>query len=536
MFFSTPSTDSAPPKPSKWPTATPEEAKPCASLQQFIERLRQTNELTEINQPVNCHLEVTEITDRLSKLPDHLNKALLFNNVVEGDTTYEVPLLINALGSHKRTLMGMAATSYESVSERIGLFAKPDFAALSSGGLFDKLGMLPKYFDLKNVFPTSYKGGVAPCQEVVITDTTQPMLDKLPILTCWPDDGGPFITLPCIFLKDPLTGERNVGMYRMQKYDNCTTGMHWHKHHDGNHMYENARQAGKDRIEVAVALGAPPHVIYSATAPLPKGLNELFFAGFLHNKPVEMVKCKTVDIEVPAHSEIILEGYVLLDERRWEGPFGDHTGYYSLADDFPVFHITAMTHRKNPVYQTTIVGKPPQEDCYLGKATERFFLPLLKVFLPDIYDMNLPWEGVFHNCVIISIKKRYPGHARKVMSAMWGFGQLMFSKYVIVVDDHVDVQDVATVAWHVFNNTDPKRDMMFAEGPMDILDHATPHWAYGSKVGIDATKKWDTEGFTRDWPDELHMSETITQQVDDRWKELFGYEWQQVAKHLGGVR
>jgi 4-hydroxy-3-polyprenylbenzoate decarboxylase len=307
----------------------------------------------------------------------------------------------------------------------------------------------------------------------------------------------------------------------MQKYDNCTTGMHWHKHHDGNHMYENARKAGKDRIEVAVALGCPPHIVYSATAPLPKGLNELLFAGFLHQKAVELVPCKTVDLEVPAQAEIILEGYVLLDEIKWEGPFGDHTGYYSLADNFPIFHITAMTHKQNPIYMTTIVGKPPQEDCYLGKATEQLFLPLLKIFLPEIVDMNLPWEGVFHNCVIVSINKRFPGHARKVMSAMWGFGQLMFSKYVVIVDSHVDVQDVSTVAWHVFNNTDPKRDMMFAEGPMDILDHATPLWAYGSKVGIDATKKWESEGFTRDWPNEIEMSDDIKAQVDAKWAAMF---------------
>jgi 4-hydroxy-3-polyprenylbenzoate decarboxylase len=347
------------------------------------------------------------------------------------------------------------------------------------------------------------------------------MLDKLPILTCWPQDGGPFITFPLVITKDPETGERNVGMYRMQKYDNCTTGMHWHKHHDGARIYENARRMGKDRIEVAVALGASPHMVYSATAPLPPGLDELLFAGFLHNKPVTMVPCKTVDLEVPATAEIILEGYVLLDEVRWEGPFGDHTGYYSLADDFPVFHITAMTHRHNPVYLTTIVGKPPQEDCYMGKATERIFLPLLKLFISEIMDMNLPWEGVFHNCVIVSIDKRFPGHAKKVMSSIWGFGQLMFNKYVIVVDKHVNVHDMAQVAWHVFNNTDPKRDMMFAEGPLDILDHAAPMWAYGSKVGLDATKKWPTEGFDRDWPDEITMSDAVKTRMAQQWSTLF---------------
>src|SRR5690606_37647007 len=263
------------------------------------------------------------------------------------------------------------------------------------------------------------------------------------------------------------------------------------------------------------------HIPYSATAPLPPGIDEMIFAGFLHNKPVQMVKCKTVDVEVPANADVVIEGYVPLDELRREGPFGDHTGFYSLADDFPVLHVTAVTHRKNPIYQTTIVGKPPQEDCYLGKATERIFLPLLKMFISEIVDMNLPWEGVFHNCVILSIDKRYPGHAKKVMSSVWGFGQMMFSKYVIIVDAHVDVQDLSQVAWHVFNNTDPKRDMMFADGPMDILDHATPLWAYGSKVGIDATRKWASEGFDREWPDEIEMDEDTRRKVSERWEEYF---------------
>jgi 4-hydroxy-3-polyprenylbenzoate decarboxylase len=261
--------------------------------------------------------------------------------------------------------------------------------------------------------------------------------------------------------------------------------------------------------------------VYSATAPLPPGIHELLFAGFLHKKAVEMVKCKTVDIDVPAHSEIILEGYVLLDELRREGPFGDHTGFYSLADDYPVFHITAMTHRQNPIYQTTIVGKPPQEDCYMGKATEQMFLPLAQLFLPEIVDMNLPWEGVFHNCVILSIKKRYPGHARKVMSGIWGLGQMMFSKYIIIVDEHVDVQNPSEVAFHVFNNTDPQYDMMFSEGPQDVLDHGARRYAYGTKVGIDATRRWESEGYTREWPEEIEMSDTMKAQVSAKWHQWF---------------
>ncbi|MEB3244549.1 MAG: menaquinone biosynthesis decarboxylase [Vampirovibrionales bacterium] len=503
----------------------PTQNKPPQDLRTFIEQLRAAGELIEITEPVRAHLEITEITDRVSKQQGASNKALLFTHVLdEAGRKYPMPVLINAMGSHQRTLMGLGVANYETVQKRIEALIKPD--VLSGGGLFQKLGMLPKLAELNNIFPRQCSGKTAPCQEVVITDPSQAMLDSLPVLTCWPDDGGPYITMPIIIVREPgadgKQGPRNVGMYRMQKFDNATTGMHWQKHHDGNRIYENARRLGKDRVEVAVALGAPPHVIYAATAPLPPGIDELMLAGFIHNKPVEMTPCKTIDLDVPAHSEIILEGYVLLDELRREGPFGDHTGVYSLADDYPVFHITAMTHRQNPIYQTTIVGKPPQEDCYLGKATERIFLPLLKLFISEIVDMNLPWEGVFHNCVILSIDKRFPGHGKKVMSSLWGFGQLMFSKYVIVVDKHVDVQNLSEVAWHVFNHTDPKRDMMFADGPLDMLDHATPMPGYGSKVGIDATRKWESEGFTREWPEELVMSPEIQQQVSQKWGQLFG--------------
>ncbi|MGE0200176.1 MAG: menaquinone biosynthesis decarboxylase [Candidatus Melainabacteria bacterium] len=490
---------------------------PYSDLRTFVDQLRRDGELTEIDVPVDIRLELAEITDRVSKDKAGGNKALLFKNPTGPDgRTYDIPVLINTVGSHERMLKALGADNYESIQDRIRFFIKPEIP----GNLLEKMMMLPKLAELNNFIPREFKGNAA-CQEVVITDPTQPMLDKLPIITCWPLDAGPFITMPVVFTKDAETGERNAGMYRLQKYDNATTGMHWHKHHDGARMYENARRLGKDRVEVAVALGCAPHIVYSATAPLPPGIDEMIFAGFLHNEPVKMVKCKTVDLDVPHNAEIIIEGYVLLDELRREGPFGDHTGYYSLADDFPVLHVTAVTHRRDPVYLTTIVGKPPQEDCYLGKATERIFLPLLKLFIPEIVDMNLPWEGVFHNCVILSIDKRYPGHAKKVMSSVWGFGQMMFSKYVVVVDAHVDVQDVSQVAWHVFNNTDPRRDTMLADGPMDILDHATPLWAYGSKMGIDATKKWPTEGFDRDWPDEIEMDQTTKALVDAKWNQYF---------------
>lgn len=485
---------------------------PYQDLRQFIDQLRDAGDLLDIHKPISPNLEITEVTDRVSKAPRDKNKALLFHNV-EGSAS---PVLINALGANERMLRAVGAENYTDIQKRIEFFLKPP----KPTGMLDMLTLLPKFADLKNFLPKTIKGN-APCQEVVITDTRQPMLDKFPILTCWPDDGGPYITFGTIFIKDPATGERNVGMYRLQKYDNCTTGMHWQKHHDGNRLYENARSMGLDKVEVAVAIGCSPHVTFSACAPLPPGIDELLFAGFLHNTPVELVKCKTIDNEVPANSEIVLEGYVPLDELRREGPFGDHTGYYSLADDYPVFHLTAVTHRKTPIYQTTIVGKPPQEDCYMGKAIEQIFLPCVRLFVPEIVDMNLPWEGVFHNCMLVSIDKRYPGHAKKVMSSIWGFGQMMFTKYLIVVDKHVDVQNLSEVAFHVFNDTDPKRDMMFADGPMDALDHACPMFAYGSKVGIDATKKWESEGFNREWPDEIDMDKTTKASIEERFNDLF---------------
>jgi len=365
--------------------------------------------------------------------------------------------------------------------------------------------------------PKKVKSG--PCQEVVVSD---PSLDILPVLKCWPGDAGRYITLPLVFTKDPETGKPNMGMYRMQVYDSKTTGMHWHAHHDGAQNYRKYCALGK-RMEVAVAIGADPATVYSATAPLPKDVYELVFAGFLRRRPVEVVRCRTVDLEVPAEAEIVLEGYVEPGETREEGPFGDHTGYYSLPEEFPVFHITCITHRRNPIYMTTVVGKPPMEDCYMGKATERIFLPLLRLQLPEIVDINMPLEGVFHNCVLVSIKKSYPRHAKKVMHALWGMGQMMFAKFIVVVDEDVNVQNTSEVAWKVFNNTDPRRDIEIVEGPLDVLDHSSPTPLYGTKVGIDATKKWVTEGHPREWPDDIRMSPEVKNLVDRRWKD-YGFE------------
>ncbi|MBS1993689.1 MAG: UbiD family decarboxylase [Cyanobacteria bacterium SZAS LIN-3] len=512
-------------------------------LRQFIQDLEKAGELTRITAPVSAHLELAEITDRVSKMPGQANKALLFENV-QG---YDMPVLINAFGSHKRMCMSLEVDDLNSIADRIRRFIKPQVPE----NFIEKLAFLPTLMELAK-FPPKLTHGQAPCQEVVITNPSEAMLDKLPILTCWPDDGGPFITMGAVITKDPKNGNRNVGMYRLQKFDNNTTGMHWHKHHDGARNFEETRrmamEAAEDsngpdsagsqpseppnygtffekdayekpgnRLEVAVVLGADPAVTYSATAPLPPEIDELLFAGFLRQSPVRLTKCKTIDLEVPANAEIVIEGYVDQKELRREGPFGDHTGFYSLAGLFPIFHVTAVTHRKNPIYQTTIVGKPPQEDCYLGKATERIFMPMVQMLVPEIVDMNLPWEGVFHNCVIVSIDKRYPGHAKKVMSSFWGLGQLMFTKFAIILDKDINVHDLSEVALNVFGNTDPRRDMMFVDGPLDILDHASPLMGYGSKVGIDATRKWQSEGFQREWPTPIVMSREIKDLVDSRW-------------------
>lgn len=505
-----------------------------SDLREFIQDLERDGELVRIKAPVSADLEIAEITDRISKAGPGQNKALLFENV----RGYDMPVLINAFGSMKRICKALAVDNLDEIAQRIRGFIKPKVPE----SFVDKLAMLPMLMEAGR-FPPKLVNRPAACQEVVITDPAEPMLDKIPIIKCWPEDAAAFVTLGVVITRDPKSGHRNLGVYRLQKYDNASTGMHWHKHHDGARHFEESRrqmeQGGQpeeppnygtffkkeeyekpgNRMPVAIALGCEPEVTYAATAPLPPDIDELLFAGFLKSSPVKLVKCKTIDLEVPASAEIIIEGYVDQKDLRTEGPFGDHTGFYSLAGLFPTLHITAITHRKDPIYQTTIVGKPPQEDCYLGKATERIFLPMVQMLVPEIVDMNLPWEGVFHNCVILSIDKRFPGHAKKVMSALWGLGQLMFTKFAIIVDKEVDPQNLSEVALHVFGNTDPKRDMMFAEGPLDILDHACPILGYGSKVGIDATRKWASEGFTREWPTPIVMSENVKNLVNSRWAE-----------------
>ncbi len=471
-------------------------------LRRFIELLEREGELARVRAEVDPYLEMAEITDRASKAH---GPALLFERPKAAPGTPAVPVLMNQLGSFRRLELALGAPLDELAGRIAGLLE----LQLPSG-LVGKVKALGQLKELASFGPRITKR--AAFREVVVEP---PDLARLPLVTTWPGDGGPFITLPIVVTKD-RQGRRNAGMYRLQVFDGRTTGMHWHLHHDGA---ANFRETDA-RLEVAVALGTDPAITYAATAPLPPGIDEFMFAGFLRGEPVELARCATVDVEVPADAEIVLEGYVEKGETRLEGPFGDHTGYYSLADQYPVFHLTAMAHRRDPIYPATIVGRPPMEDVYLGKATERLFLPLLKLVQPEIVDLDLPIEGVFHDCAIVSIRKSYPGQARKIMNALWGMGQMMFTKFVVVVDEQVDVHDYSEVTWRVFNNVDPRRDCLIVEGPLDVLDHSSPLPRYGAKMGVDATKTWREEGHDREWPDELAQDPAVVQRVSERWAEL----------------
>ena len=544
-------------------------------LRDWIAELDRAGELKRIRTEVDPILEITEIADRVSKGAAKKysrpgGPALLFENV---KGAHGVPVLINQFGSERRMQMALGVDRLDEVSERIRQLMNMK----SPEGFMEKLKMLPMLADMGKFFPKTVPTG--PCKEVIKKDNFS-LLD-FPILQCWPQDGGRFITLPCVITRDPKTGKRNMGMYRVQIYDETTAGMHWQRQKVAAEHYRDllrtnsgpqasasnqktrgaqapgsptragfarggvevpspaARRSGVDimarsgggsmlasgerpsgTMEVAIAIGTDPALTFSAIVPAPPEIEEFIIAGFLRQKPVELVKCETVDLEVPATAEIVIEGYVKLDELRTEGPFGDHTGFYSLEDEYPVLHVTCITHRKNPIYSTTIVGKPPMEDAWMGKAVERIFLPLMKLTLPEIVDVNLPVEGVFHNLMIVSIRKSYPGHARKVMNGIWALGQAMFTKCIVVVDEDVNVQDIGEIVLKVFNNIDPERDIQFTLGPVDSLDHASRLPNFGSKMGIDATRKWPTEGFTRPWPDEILMDEKTKAQVDKKWKDL----------------
>jgi 4-hydroxy-3-polyprenylbenzoate decarboxylase len=560
-------------------------------LRDWIKTLEKHGELKRIREEVSPELEITEIVDRVSKIGSRGTTgsgttgsrdqgsgiknqavsidgkyapggpALLFENV-KGHPGHKV--LINQFGSERRMAMALGVERLDEIAERIhGLIhLKPP-----AGGFFDKLKMLPQLAELANIFPKTVNAKDAPCKEVIVREGFD--LNAFPILKCWPQDGGRFITLPCVHTRDPRGagggGKRNIGMYRMQVYDGQTTGMHWQRQKVAAEHYRNALRAaacltgdeagaesarvammaesaggavaipdgpvggmpqvslGKlkgSRLEVAVAIGTDPAMTFSAIVPAPPEVEEFLIAGFLRGKPVEIVKCETVDLEVPAHAEIILEGYVELGELRSEGPFGDHTGFYTLTDEYPVFHLTCITHRKDPIYAATIVGKPPMEDAWMGKAVERIFLPAMKMTIPELVDVHLPVEAVFHNLMIVSIKKSYPGQARKVMHAVWSLGQAMFTKCIVVVDEDCDVQNIPEVVLRVANNIDPERDIQFTLGPVDSLDHSARLPNYGSKMGIDATRKWKAEGFERPWPAMIEMDAATKAKVDALWAKL----------------
>jgi 4-hydroxy-3-polyprenylbenzoate decarboxylase len=475
-------------------------------LRDFLSKLEKEGQLARIGAEVDPLLEITEITDRVTKAG---GPALFF----ERPKGSRVPVVTNLLGSERRMNLALEVESVEDVAARVQSFL--DFQ--SPRGVFEKLKMLPKLAELGAFFPKSVRTGR--CKEVICKEGFS--LLEFPILQCWPKDGGRYVTWPLVITRNPETGKRNVGVYRMQVFDERTTAMHWQTQKHGAEHFRSARaKSPEGKLEVAVAIGADPATCLSGVLPVPPDMDEFMFAGFLRRDPVETVPCETVDLEVPANAEIVLEGYVHLNELRMEGPFGDHTGFYSLEGEYPVFHVTCVTHRKDPIYLTTIVGPPPQEDFFMGHAVERIFLPVMRMQYPEIVDVAMPAEGIFQNLMIVSIRKSYPGHARKIMSAIWSLGQAMFTKVIIVVDHDVNVQNFREVVWKSLCAIDPERDTQFALGPVDTLDHAARMQDYGSKMGIDATRKWTSEGFAGRWPDEIKMDSATKTRVDQLWKQL----------------
>jgi 4-hydroxy-3-polyprenylbenzoate decarboxylase len=487
------------------------------SLSDFLEDLDRAGELVRIREPVRVHLEMAEIADRVMKMKDG-GKALLFEKPVLNDgSVSDFPVAINTFGSWKRMAMALSVDDVEEHATRIGEMLKPDVPK----GFWAKVQMIPKFAGLAKVPPREYKGK-PPCQEVVI-DGDDVDLGKIPVMTSWPKDAGPFITMPMVITRDPETGVQNVGMYRMQVTGRNTTFMHWQRHKGGAAHYRKHREMGIQRMPVVVALGADPATMYTPTAPLPPGIDEYLFSGFLRRKPLQVSNATSTDLRIPAEADFVLEGYVdTTEDHAMEGPFGDHTGFYTPADLFPYFHVERITHRRNAVYPSTIVGIPPMEDFYLGGATERIFLPLLKITLPEVVDYHMPAEGIFHNLVLVSIRKEYPGHARKVMNGLWGQGLMSLAKVIVVVDHNINVRNAQEAWWYALNNIDPERDVTFTYGPADDLDHAARGPAYGSKMGIDGTAKWAEEGVTRvqPWPEVIDMDADVKKKVDAMWKKL----------------
>ncbi len=482
----------------------------CPELRPFLAELEERGDLRRIAAEVDPHLEISGIVQRLmARAGDGFDTpALLFENVKGSD----MPLLINLFGSHARMAAALGVADVEEVAARLEKMigdGPPE-------GIIEKLKALPKLKEMAAMSPRTVKR--APCKQVT-SKGDDVDLGIIPVLTTWPEDAGPFITMPLVATKDPETGRRNFGMYRLQVFDRNTTGMHWHLHKDGKRHFEKTGEAGGRRMEAAVALSCDPVVAFTGCLPAPPDMDEMWLAGWLRGKPVDLVKCETVDLEVPASAEIVLEGWVDIDERRTEGPFGDHTGFYSLADEYPVFHVECVTHRRDAIYQTIVVGRSPQEDCWMATAIERIFLPLMKKMIPGLVDVHMPWEGVFHNLMVVSIKKSHPGHASQAMNAIWGMGQAMMTKVIVVVDHDVDVHDPKEWAWVALCSIDPERDTQFTKGPVETLDHASRAFCYGSKMGIDATTKGPDEGFERPWPGRMVHTASTEALVDARWDE-----------------
>jgi 4-hydroxy-3-polyprenylbenzoate decarboxylase len=484
------------------------------NISQFLSAIDRAGELARITEPVKARLELCEIADRVMKQPGG-GKALYFENVLlDSGERSPHPVVINLFGSMRRMSLALGVDDLDEIGERITEMLDLKVPE----GLMGKLSMLPRLLELGK-FPPRVKSGKPPCQEVVLEGENVD-LSKLPIITCWPEDGGPYITLPMVISKDPTRGIRNVGMYRVQVLGPRTLAMHWQRHKVGAAHWREMAEKG-ERMAVVIAVGADPASVYSASAPLPPTIDEFLFAGFLRKSPVALAKALTCDLEVPAEAEFVIEGYIDPAEPLVvEGPFGDHTGFYSEADLYPQVHVTALTMRRNPVYATTIVGRPPMEDYYLGHATERVFLPLLKLTIPEIVDYHMPAEGIFHNLVFVSIDKQYPGQAYKVMNAMWGQGLMSLAKVIVVLDKDVNVRNVQEAWWVALNHIDPERDVRFSMGPVDVLDHSSRAFTYGSKMGIDATRKWPEEGFNRNWPKLIEMDPGTKKRVDEMWSKL----------------
>ena len=501
-----------------------------ASYSDFIDALDRAGELKRISHPVATELEMTEYADREMKQPGG-GKALLFEKPTVNGQLSPFPVAINTLGSWRRMALSFGAESVDAVAAEIGALMK----AKPPTSLREAFKLLGTAIELRHARPKQVKTGS--CKEVIHrfdapaspaeswpdapdwkngTEPFPPTLLNLPILKCWPLDGGRFVTLPCVVTQDPDTGERNVGMYRMQVYDDRSCGMHWQLQKVGARHGRRYYETGQ-RMPVAVVLGGDPTYPFCATAPLPDGLDEFLMAGYLRRQSIELVQCETNELKVPANADIVIEGYIdPVEPLRQEGPFGDHTGFYTLPEPYPVFHITAITHRKNAIYPATIVGIPPMEDFYIGAASVKLFLPIFKMNFPEIVDIALPAEGVVHNLVVVSIKKTYPMQAYKVMHGLWGMGQMMFTKYLVVVDDDVDVHNTSEVLFRLCANTDPQRDSIFTKGPSDVLDHATSEVGSGSKQGIDATRKLPGEGFKRPWPPIIKMDPAVKEKVAAR--------------------